>query len=335
MKHLSRGAFALCAVMALTACGSGSPSGDVDGEPAGDAEAGSANGELTEVQVGVIPIVDVASIYLGDQEGIFEEHGIDLTLTLAQGGAAIVPAVQSGDFDFGFSNVTSLLVAADSGLPIQIVAAGPQTTGDSENDFSAVMVKSDSGIESVADLEGKRVAVNTLNNIFDSVISEGVLEAGGDPSNVDFVEVGFPDMLAQLESDNVDAISAVDPFTTVADNEGYERIFAPFADVVDELGVGTYFASQQLVDEDPELVESFYTAMQESQAYADENPDAVREVLGEYTEIDEAVLSEIAIPTFPEEVNLDSLEAVSEISERHGLIEEMPNLDDLVWEGAR
>jgi NitT/TauT family transport system substrate-binding protein len=335
MTHLPRGVFALSAVLALAACGSGSPAGDADGDADGEAEAGAQNGELTEVEVGVIPIVDVASIYLGEQEGIFQDHGIDLTLTLAQGGAAIVPAVQSGDFDFGFSNVTSLLVAEDRGLPLKMVAAGPQTTGDSENDFSAVMVKPDSGIESVADLEGKRVAVNTLNNIFDSVISEGVLEAGGEPTNVDFVEVGFPEMLAQLESDNVDAISAVDPFATVADNEGYERVFAPFADVVDELGVGTYFTSEQLTEEDPQLVESFYSAMQESQAYADENPDAVREVLMEYTTIDESLLGEIAIPAFPEEINLDSLEAVAEISERHGLIADAPDLNDVVWEGAR
>ncbi|PRZ18090.1 ABC transporter substrate-binding protein [Nesterenkonia sandarakina] len=333
MKHLSRGAFALCAVLALSACGSGSPSGDADGEPADDAEAGS--GELTEVELGLIPIVDVAPIYLGQQEGIFEEHGIELTLTLAQGGAAIIPAVSSGDMDFGFSNVTSLLIAADNGLPLQTVAAGPQTTGDSENDFGAVLVKPDSGIESAQDLEGQRVAVNTLNNISDSMISEGVLEAGGEPSNVDFVEVAFPDMLAQLEADNVDAIFAVDPFASMADNEGYDRIFAPYADVVEELGVGTYFASQQLVDEDPELVESFHTAVRESQAYAAENPEAVRQVLLEYTSIDESMLEELAIPAFPEDVNLDSLEEVAEISERHGLIGEVPNIDDLVWEGAR
>lgn len=237
--------------------------------------------------------------------------------------------------DFGFSNVTSLLIAADNGLPLQTVAAGPQTTGDSENDFGAVLVKPNSGIESAQDLEGQRVAVNTLNNISDSMISQGVLEAGGDPSAVDFVEVGFPDMLAQLEADNVDAIFAVDPFASMADDEGHDRIFAPYADVVEDLGVGTYFASQQLVDEDPELVESFHTAVRESQAYAEENPEAVREVLLEYTSIDESMLEEISIPAFPEDVNLGSLEEVAEISERHGLIGELPDVEDLVWEGAR
>lgn len=216
MKRHSLGALGAVGALVLTACGSGAEDDE----------------ELTPVEVGVIPIVDVASIYLGQEQGIFEEHGIDLTLTLAQGGAAIVPAVQSGDFDFGFSNVTSLLIAEDQGLPFQTVSAGPESTGESDDDFSAVMVDPDSGIESVTDLEGQQVAVNTLNNIFDSVISEGLLEADADPGNVDFVEMEFPDMLAQLESGNVDAISAVDPFVTTAEEEGYERVFAPFADVV-------------------------------------------------------------------------------------------------------
>ena len=61
----------------------------------------------------------------------------------------------------------------------------------------------------------------------------------------------------------------------------------------------------------------------------------MRQVLLEYTSIDESMLEELAIPAFPEDVNLDSLEEVAEISERHGLIGEVPNIDDLVWEGAR
>ena len=71
---------AIAGLLTLSACGGSSD----------DATEG-ADGDLTPVEVGVIPIGDVASIYVGQQEGIFEEHGIDLTLTQAQGGAAIVP----------------------------------------------------------------------------------------------------------------------------------------------------------------------------------------------------------------------------------------------------
>ena len=65
-----------------------------------------------KVKVGVIAIVDVAPIYLGKQKGFFTKRNIDLTLETAQGGAAIVPGVVSGQYQFGFSNVISLLLAA-------------------------------------------------------------------------------------------------------------------------------------------------------------------------------------------------------------------------------
>ncbi|WP_406019719.1 ABC transporter substrate-binding protein [Nocardioides sp. NBC_00850] len=85
-------ALVLAMPLALSACG---------GESA-DESAGGA----TEITVGVIPIVDVAPIYLGVEKGFFKEEGLDVNLELAQGGAAIIPAVASGQYQFGFSNTT-------------------------------------------------------------------------------------------------------------------------------------------------------------------------------------------------------------------------------------
>src|SRR5690625_2118349 len=124
----------LGALSLLTACGSNAATDDVS----------DVNGDLISIEVGVIPAVDVSPVYLGIEEGIFEKHGLDVSATVAQGGAAIVPAVESGDFDFGFSNVTSLIIASSTGMPIQIVAPGPQTTGGSMTAYASVMVRSDS-----------------------------------------------------------------------------------------------------------------------------------------------------------------------------------------------
>jgi len=316
-------ATATAALVGLTACGNGET-----------AESAEGDGELIPVEVGVIPIGDVASIYVGQQEGIFEEHGIDLTLTQAQGGAAIVPGVQSGDLDFGYSNVTSLVISRAQGLPIKGVATGPQTTGSPDEDFSAVMVDPDSGIEDITDLEGKRVAVNTLNNIFDSVISEGIEQAGGDPEQVEFVELAFPDMVPQLESGNVDAISAVDPFAVVGDEAGMERIYGPFSEPVEDLSIGAYFTTEEKINENPELVDSFTAAMKESQAFAEENPDIVREVIAEYTTTEPEVLEKTTLPRFPQEHHRESLQHIIDISDRIGLIEEPIELEELLTDDA-
>ena len=106
-----------------------------------DTPAPAAPGQPDKVNAGVIAIVDVAPIYLGKQKGFFSKRNIDLTLTTAQGGAAIVPAVVSGQYQFGFSNVVSLLLAQSRNVPIKVVANGNNSTGDAGKDFGGVVVK--------------------------------------------------------------------------------------------------------------------------------------------------------------------------------------------------
>lgn len=321
-------ATAAASLLVLTACGGGDDAPETEQDAAGD------SGELTTISVGVIPIVDVAPIYLGVEEGIFEEHGLEVELTLAQGGAAIIPAIQSGDFDFGFSNITSLVIANSQGLPLQLVAPGPQTTGEVGEDFASLVVPEDSDAESIADLEGQRVAVNTLNNINDTVLKEGMRQEGGDQDSMELVEVAFPEMGGQLESGNVDAIMAVEPFATLAKDAGAQEVYSPYAEPIEDLMIAGYFTNTDKIENDPELVESFITAMKESQQFAEDNPDAARGILSEYTEIEPEVVEQLNMPRFPQEINRDSTERIIELSEETGLISESVDIDDLVYEGS-
>jgi NitT/TauT family transport system substrate-binding protein len=89
--------------------------------------------------------------------------------------------VASGQSQFGFSNITSLMVTSNNGPPFQITSVGNSSTGKDGADFGAVTVTADSPIRSAKDLEGKTVAVNTLENIGDVTVRASVRKAGGDP----------------------------------------------------------------------------------------------------------------------------------------------------------
>lgn len=304
---------ALPALLAVSACGS-------SGSPEGEAEEPAASGELTPVTVGVIPIVDVAPIYLGVSEGIFEEAGLDVTLELAQGGAAIVPAVVSGDYQFGFSNNTSLLLATDNGVPLKAVAAGNFTTG-AEPDFGAVVVPDDSDIAAAEDLGGHTVAVNTLNNIGDSTIRNVVEAAGGDESSLQFVEMGFPDMPAAVAGGQVDAAWIVEPHLTRALQQGARVVSWNFAETDPDLMVASYFTSQQYATENADVVEAFSSAMAESLDFAEENPDAARAILDEYTDIDPEVKEQMTMPRFSSEFSDDSMQLLADLAVQYGLVD--------------
>ena len=125
----------------------------------------SGESEPVTLKVGVIPIADVAPLYLGIEKGFFEEENLTIEPQLAEGGAAIIPSVMSGDYQIGFSNTTSLIIAASKNLPVQIISQGVLGGTEPGRRVGRGRVPKGSDVKTAKDLEGKTVAVNTLNNI--------------------------------------------------------------------------------------------------------------------------------------------------------------------------
>ncbi|KUO05773.1 ABC transporter substrate-binding protein [Streptomyces caeruleatus] len=321
MRRLSAGLTAGVLLLVATACGSSDD---------GSSDTDASSGGVTTVKVGLIPIVDVAPLYLGQKQGFFEKRGLKLEFTTAQGGAAIVPGVASGQFQFGFSNVTSLMVAQSNGVPVKAVANGIASTGVAGKDFGALMVKKGSELKSAKQLEGKKVAINTLKNINETAVRESVRKAGGDPDEVDFVELAFDQMPAALDQGQIDAAMVVEPATATIRSQGGVEIASPLVDVAPNLTVAMYFASTQYAQQNPEVVKKFQDATAESLAYADAHPDEARQIITTYTKIPADVLAKVTLPKWPAEANRSSIEALMKLGETDGLFKKTPDLDALL-----
>jgi NitT/TauT family transport system substrate-binding protein len=315
---------AIAVVTVTSAAGCGSSSAGTSGSPS------SGDGKTTQVKVGIIPIVDVAPLYLGQKKGFFSSRGIDLEMVSAQGGAAIIPGVVSGQFQFGFSNTTSLMIAQTKGVPVTSVVNGAATNGKVGADVTGVAVKKDSPVKSAKDLAGKTVAVNTLQNIGDTTVREAVRKDGGDPSKVKFVEMAFDQMPAALDGGQVDAAWMGEPALTIAKSQGARVVASPFAETDPKLTVATYFASTQLTKKNPDLVKKFTAAMTESLTYATARPDEARQILTTYTKIDSAVLKNLTLPSWPAQYDMASLEKLAALGEKDGLFsDKKPDLKAL------
>ncbi|WP_053848090.1 ABC transporter substrate-binding protein [Streptomyces sp. NRRL B-24085] len=284
-----------------------------------DGTTSASGGKKTRVTVGVIPIVDVAPLYLGQKKGFFAARGIELRTVTAQGGAAIIPGVVSGQFQFGFSNTTSLMLAQTKGVPVKSVVNGAATNGKVGADVTGVLVRKDSPVKSAKDLAGRSVAVNTLQNIGDTTVRESVREAGGDPAKVKFVEIPFDQMPAALDGGRVDAAWMGEPAQTVAKAQGARVVASPFAETDPKLTVATWFTSTKIAQQNPELVRKFTEAMRESLEYATGHPDEARQILTVYTKIGGEVLSELILPSWPAQVDLASLEKLAALGEEDGI----------------
>lgn len=315
----------------LSACGSGSPSGEATSAGAtSTGSAGSSAGDLQKVTIGLIPITDVAPVYLGLQEGYFRDAGIDLTVQMAQGGAAILPAVMTGDFLFGYSNVVSLLIAADKGLPIKVVSNGSSSTNTPGKDVTEVAALPASGIDSAADLPGRTVAVNALNNFADVTIRNSVQKAGGDPAAVKFVEMPYPNMPAALERGDVDAAWTTEPFRTQILESGGQIVASPMTDLAANFDSAFYFTSQQTIDGNPDLVARFRDALAKSFDYAMAHEDEVRKIVQDYAKVEPALAETVVMSVWTPEINRDALSALGSAATSYGVLGKEPDYDALI-----
>ncbi|GAA0470803.1 hypothetical protein Ade02nite_34020 [Paractinoplanes deccanensis] len=289
-----------------------------------------ADAGATKVTVGVVPIIDVAPIYLGKAKGFFASRGIDLTLVPEQGGSAIVKNVVAGKYPFGFSNVTSLMAAQIGGAHLKAVAAGVSSTGRPGRDFSAIVVHDGSPIRTAKDLAGKTIAVNTLKNLGDTTVRQSVRRAGGDPRNLRFEAMPFSDMPGALQGGRIDAAWVVEPQLSQALTQGGQIVASNFVDTADDLTVALYFTSEATIAKSPALVTGFTEAVKESLAYAAAHPDEVRDIVGTYTTINDTVRIAMILPSWPGEINRPSIERMAQLGRTDGILTKAPALDQLL-----
>jgi NitT/TauT family transport system substrate-binding protein len=320
MRRLVISAITAAALLTTTAaCGSSEAGG-----------SGGSGGGTTKVKVGAIPIVDVAPLHLGKEKGFFAEQGIEVEVVNTTGGAAAVPGVVSGEFDFAFGNVVSLIVARSQKLPLKAIAEGNSSTGQQGKDFGGIVVPKDSPIRTAAELAGKTVAVNNLKNVGDTTVRASIRKAGGDPSTVKFVELAFPDMPAAVASKRVDAAWVVEPFFTVTQNQGARVIASNFVDTAPNMTVATYFTTEKMIKQKADLVKRFTAAIEKSLQYAQEHPDEVRKVLLTYTKIDPAVAEKMTLPAWPTEINRESVQTMADLMLSDGLVKEKVDVSELL-----
>jgi NitT/TauT family transport system substrate-binding protein len=295
-----------------------------------DDGGGGGGGEAATLKVGVIPIADVAPLYLGIDKGFFKEQQLTIKPQLAEGGAAITPAVVSGDFQIGFSNTISLLIAASQKLPVQIISQGVLGGKTEDQAWANLLVLKDGPVSDPKDLEGKTIAVNTLKNICEVTIKASLEPEGVDVDKLKFTEVPFPDMIAALDAGRVDGACVVEPFVSQGLSGNARGIDPFYVRTAPDLTVATYFTSTEYAEKNSDVVDRFVEAMSKSLTYAQAHPDEVRKVLLDYTEIPPEAADAIKLPVWRTDLNEPTIEKLSELSEKYGLIDEQPDLDELI-----
>jgi len=308
--HRKRRAVALLGVAALAAtlaaCATSTP-GSNDSPGAGSTE---------QLKVLVTPTLDSLAAYVAKEKGYFADEGLDVEIGVGQGGKAISDALLAGEAQIGIVNYGSLISGAVNGLPLTLVS--PLTLGGTD-DFS-IWVQPDSGIDTVADLKGKKIGVIATGSLADLLVNVQLAAAGLSASDVTYVTVPAPNFVSALTGGQVDAI-LMDVLTALqAKHEGAKLLTSAFVGESKLLPLGGFAAGNTWLASHPDVSAKFTAAIVKAGKLIDSDPSVVDDIIPTVTTVTADQLPELTLPTWATDQSVSDLQRVADIMYKYGML---------------
>lgn len=220
------------------------------------------------------PNTNHTGLYVALSKGYFDEEGLDVKIIQPQEGTA-EQIVAAGSAQFGISYQEAVTFARAEGMPVVSVAAVIQhnTSG-----FASLAEK---GITSPKDFENKKYGG------WGSPIEEATLrylmeQEGADPSKVQILTTGDADFFQVCATGEVDFAWIFEGWTGIeAKLKGIELNYIDLGklDEVFDYYTPVIITSENLIEEDRELVSKFMKAVEKGYRFCMENPEEAAEIL--------------------------------------------------------
>jgi sulfonate transport system substrate-binding protein len=201
-------------------------------------------------------------------------------------GPPLLEALNVGAIDFGHAGETPPIFAQAAGVPFYYVAYEPPAPNG-----EAILVPKDSPIKTLAELKGKKIALNKGSNVH-YLLVRALEQAGVKYSEIEPAFLAPADARAAFERGAVDAWVIWDPYQAAAEiSAGARRL-------VDGVGLAPnrqfYLASQKFADVSPQAVDAIIAGIVDIDEWAKGKEKTVAEELSAGVGIPAPVL-EIAL----------------------------------------
>ncbi len=235
-------------------------------------------------------------------------------------------ALLAGNLDICGTTLAHAVHSASMGQPVVVVAALC-------NKCSAFVVGSDSPVQSVVDLRGKKIGYvpGTMHEI---LLRESLVRNGLSPErDVRLTRVDFFDMGLALASGGIDAFVSGEPFPTLAVIKGYGRImsYPYYTDTVGTINAGMLVTRKTIEDNPGRVLEMVLVHARSTQYLKQDTQSWLKKAseFGSTMEVLEAASHNLELAWDMDPAFILKTRALGERMQALGLIRKQPDYDRL------
>ena len=265
-----------------------------------------------------------AALVVAFEKGFFEDEGLNAKPMRFSSGPACAEALLYGDVQFGTMGDTTAIIAASKNQPVTIIAS--HSGGEERH---RIIVSDKSGIESIEDLEGKRIGVKMGTSTHGGLLL--FASSNGLDLDDELIDMQPCDQLNALSVGELDAIVASEPTPSIGESNGFGREFATLGGYNNTYPILT-LVDNEFAAEKPETVRKVLKVLVRSTEYIRENPGEAAMIQANITGLDVDVV-ERAMGFHYYAVSMDentilSLENGAEFLMDNGKIASIPDMQE-------
>ena len=167
-----------------------------------------------EIVVGAASNLGGFAVLVAQEKGYFAKNGVDVKVEIRNTGSELSKGLKAGTFQFAPAAFSNIPAALERGLKVQAVVGfnGATYVKSTSDKMVAIIASGNSGINSVADLKGKKVGV-TFGSTGDLYLQLALTQAGLSVDDIERVNVAPPSITSVLDTGGVDAVATWDPYS--------------------------------------------------------------------------------------------------------------------------
>lgn len=251
--------------------------------------------DTVTLKVAVLPILDTLPMYVAQEEGLFEENGVQVEFIPVSSAPERDQLISSGQADGMINEAVSTIFYNRDQTQVQIVRYARAATP--EQHVFSILASAASGITGVEQLQNTEIGVSkgtVIEYLTDRLLENQGFETG-DISTVAVPSIG--DRLALLSSGELDAGMLPEPPTSLAIQNGATVVLDDTT--YPEVSFSVIAFRKAVIDQEPEAIRGFLAAIEEAVNRINANPDQYSNLLVEKELVPPPLVGTFKVPTYP------------------------------------
>jgi ABC-type nitrate/sulfonate/bicarbonate transport system substrate-binding protein len=284
------------------------------------------------VRIATLPIDAEAQPLYAKELGLFKKAGLDATVTIVHNAAAIASATLGGTFDVGFTDLTTLALAHEKGLPLVAIAPGALYLSSAPT--TVCVVTKNSPVKAAKDLNGSTIGVTGLFSFTRIVFSAWLDQNGADLSSIKFIELPFSEVPAALVARRITAGTLSNPYLQTAVDAGEVRVLSKCADAIaPKLLITAFFSTSDFAKTHPDIVKKVAAVMAEAARWGNTHQSESAAILKKWTKLE--VTPDMARATYADEFSIPQVQPQIDAAVRYKILKTSFPATNLFAPGVR